>query len=49
MMHDRIDKIVSNPYLFTNALRYREGYRYCVCGVVNTDKVKNGLIGRQNF
>ena len=33
MMHDCFDKIASNPFLFPEAFRYREGYRYCVCGV----------------
>jgi toxin ParE1/3/4 len=56
MMQDCFDKIASNPYLFPNAIRYREGYRYCVCGVdtifykINADEIEiMAIIGRQNF
>lgn len=56
MMHDCFDKITLNPYLFPNAIRYREGYRYCVCGVdtifykINKNKIEiMAIIGRQDF
>ena len=56
MMHDCFDKIASNPYLFPNAIRYREGYIYCVCGVdtifykINATEIEiMAIIGRQDF
>lgn len=56
MMHDCFDKIASNPYLFPNAIRYRDGYRYCVCGVdtifykINENEIEvMAIIGRQDF
>ena len=33
MFFDCFSKIVSNPYLFPEAIRFRQGYRYCICGV----------------
>lgn len=33
MMHDCFTKISQNPYMFPEAIRYKIGYRYCVCGV----------------
>ena len=56
MMHDCFDKIASNPYLFPSAIRYREGYRYCVCGVdtifykINDHTIEiMAIIGRQDY
>lgn len=56
MMQDCIDKIASNPYLFPDAIRFRENYRYCVCGVdtifykINADEIEiMAIIGRQDF
>lgn len=56
MLFDCFTKITSNPFLFPEAIRYREGYRYCVCGVdtifykINSDMVEiMAIIGRQNF
>jgi toxin ParE1/3/4 len=33
MLFDCFSKIASNPYLFPEAFRFRQGYRHCVCGV----------------
>ena len=30
MLFDCFSKIASNPYLFPEAIRFRQGYRYCV-------------------
>ena len=56
MIFDCFSKIASNPFLFPNAIQYREGYRYCVCGVdtifykINADEIKvMAIIGRQDF
>jgi toxin ParE1/3/4 len=56
MLFDCFAKIASNPYLFPNAIRYREGYRFCVCGVdtiyykIIADEIEiMAIIGRQNF
>jgi toxin ParE1/3/4 len=56
MLFDCFTKITSNPFLFPEAIRYREGYRYSVCGVdtifykINSDMVEiMAIIGRQNF
>lgn len=56
MLFDCFSKIASNPYLFPKAIRFRQGYRYCVCGVdtifykINTDSIEIiAIIGRQNF
>ncbi len=56
MLFECFSKITSNPYLFPNAIRYREGYRYCVCGVdtiyykINAEVVEiMAIIGRQDF
>lgn len=56
MLFDCFTKITSNLFLFPEAIRYREGYRYCVCGVdtvfykINSDMVEiMAIIGRQNF
>lgn len=55
MLFDCFEKITANPYLFPEATRYREGYRYCVCGVdtifykINAHFVEiMVIIGRQN-
>lgn len=32
-LFDCFEKITSNPFIFPEAIRYREGYRYYVCGV----------------
>ncbi|HRA73207.1 MAG TPA: type II toxin-antitoxin system RelE/ParE family toxin [Flavobacterium sp.] len=56
MLFDCFSKIASNPYLFPEAIRFRQGYRYCVCGVdtifykINVDAIEiMAIIGRQNF
>ena len=56
MLFECFSKIASNPYLFPNAIRYRQGYRFCVCGVdtiyykINADEIEiMAIIGRQNF
>lgn len=56
MMHDCFDKIASNPYLFPEAFRFRQGYRYCVCGVdtifykINVTEIEiMAIIGRQDY
>jgi toxin ParE1/3/4 len=56
MLFDCFSKIASNPYLFPEAIRFRQGYRYCVCGVdtifykINGDTIEiMAIIGRQNF
>ncbi|MEZ4856276.1 MAG: type II toxin-antitoxin system RelE/ParE family toxin [Gelidibacter sp.] len=56
MLFDCFSKIASNPFLFPEAVRFREGYRYCVCGVdtvfyrINIDKIEiMAIIGRQIF
>lgn len=56
MLFDCFSKIASNPYLFPDAIRFRQGYRYCVCGVdtifykINCDTIEiMAIIGRQNF
>lgn len=54
-LFDCFEKITSNPFIFPEAIRYREGYRYCVCGVDTIFYKINGhvvqimaIIGRQN-
>lgn len=56
MLFDCFSKIASNPFLFPDALRFRQGYRYCVCGVdtifykIIADEVEiMAIIGRQDF
>jgi len=56
MLFDCFSKIASNPYLFPEAIRFRQGYRYCVYGVdtifykINGDTIEiMAIIGRQNF
>jgi toxin ParE1/3/4 len=56
MLQDSFDKIASNPHLFPEAIRFRQGYRYCVCGVdnifykINGDEIEiMAIIGRQDF
>lgn len=56
MLFECFSKIASNPFLFPQAFRYKNGYRYCVCGVdtifykINADEVEiMAIIGRQNF
>jgi toxin ParE1/3/4 len=56
MLFDCFSKIASNPYLFPDAIRFRKGYRYCVCGVdtiffkINADEIEiMAIIGRQYF
>ena len=55
-LFDCFSKITSNPYLFPEALRFRQGYRYCVCGVdtifykINVNEIEiMAIIGRQDF
>lgn len=33
MIHDCLDKIQLNPYLFPSADHIKKGYRYCTCGI----------------
>ena len=56
MLFDCFSKIASNPYLFPEAIRFRQGYRYCVCGVgtifykINANEIEiMAIIGRQDF
>lgn len=56
MLFDCFAKIASNPFLFPEAIRYKKGYRYCVCGVdtifykINADVVEiMAIIGRQKY
>ncbi len=56
MLFDCFSKIDFNPFLFPEAFRFREGYRYCVCGIdtifyrINVDEVEiMAIIGRQDF
>jgi len=56
MLFDCFSKIASNPYLFPDAIRFRENYRYCVCGVdtifykINANDIEiMAIIGRQDF
>jgi toxin ParE1/3/4 len=56
MLFECFSKIASNPFLFPEAIRYKDGYRYCVCGVdtifyklnINTVEIM-AIIGRQHF
>ena len=56
MLFDCFSKIASNHYLFPEAIRFRQGYRYCVCGVdtifykINANEIEiMAIIGRQKF
>ena len=56
MLFDCFSKIAFNPFLFPEAFRFREGYRYCVCGVdtifyrINADEIEiMAIIGRQDY
>lgn len=56
MLFDSFSKIASNPYLFPEALRFRQGYRYCVCEVdtifykINAEEIEiMAIIGRQDY
>ena len=56
MLFDCFSKIASNPFLFPEAIRYKKGYRFCVCGVdtifykINADAIEiMAIIGRQKF
>lgn len=56
MLFDCFMKIAGNPFLFPEAYRFRQGYRYCVCGVdtifyrIQSDEVEiMAIIGRQNY
>lgn len=56
MLFDCFSKIASNPYLFPEAFRFRQGYRYCVCGVdtifykINVTEIEiMAIIGRQDY
>jgi toxin ParE1/3/4 len=56
MLFECFSKIASNPFLFPEAIRFKDGYRYCVCGVdtifykINADKIEiMAIIGRQHF
>jgi len=55
-LFDCFSKIASNPYLFPEAFRFRQGYRYCVCGVdtifykITADEIEiMAIIGRQDY
>lgn len=56
MLFDCFMKIANNPFLFPEAYQFRQGYRYCVCGVdtifyrMQSDEVEiMAIIGRQNY
>lgn len=56
MMHECFDKITANPYLFPEAFRFSQGYRYCVCGVdtiyhkINADEIEiMAISGRKEY
>jgi toxin ParE1/3/4 len=56
MLFECFSKIASNPFLFPEAIRFKDGYRYCVCGVdtifykINADIIEiMAIIGRQHF
>lgn len=56
VLFDCFSKIASNPFLFPEAIRYKKGYRFCVCGVdtifykINADEIEiMAVIGRQKF
>ena len=56
MLFDCFSKIASNPYLFPEGFRFRQGYRYCVCGVatifykINANEIEiMAIIGRQDY
>jgi toxin ParE1/3/4 len=56
MLFDCFSKIASNPYLFSEAFRFRQGYSYSVCGVdtifykINADEIEiMAIIGRQDY
>lgn len=56
MLFDFFLEIASNPFVFPDGSHFREGYRYCVCGVdtifykINADEVEiMAIIGRQNY
>lgn len=56
MLFECFSKIALNPYLFPDAIRFRQGYKYCVCGVdtifykINTDEIEiMAIIGKQDF
>lgn len=57
MIHDCLDKIQLNPYLFPSADHIKKGYRYCTCGIdtiyykINSNNAIEiiTLIGRQDF
>lgn len=56
MLFECFSKIASNPFLFPEAIRFKDVYRYCVCGVdtifykINADKIEiMAIIGRQHF
>lgn len=56
MLFECFSKIASNPFLFPEVIRFKDGYRYCVCGVdaifynINAKKIEiMAIIGRQHF
>lgn len=56
LIFDCFSRIAFNPFLFPEAFRFREGYRYCVCGVdtifyrINNNEVEiMAIIWRQNY
>ena len=56
MFFECFSRITSNPFLFPEAFRFRQGYRYCVCGVdtifykINANEIEiMAIIGRQDF
>lgn len=56
MLFECFSKIASNPLMFPEASKFRNGYRYCVCGVdvifykINSDEVEiMAIVGRQNY
>ena len=56
MIHDCFEKIVLNPFMFPEAINYRNAQRYCVCGVdtiyynINDNQIEIvTILGRQHF
>ena len=53
MLFDCFSKIASNPLMFPEAIHFREGYKYCVCGAdtifykINANEIEiMAIIGR---
>lgn len=55
-MHDCFDKIATHPYMFSETIKNKQSYRFCVCGVdtiyykINGDETEIiTIVGRQDF